>query len=64
MPIGVLLSPPATACVQGFKDIAQLRTIFEELGEVNECHLPRNKATGNSKGFAFVEFKHSSHADL
>ncbi|KAK9788864.1 hypothetical protein WJX73_005048 [Symbiochloris irregularis] len=47
----------------GFKDISLLRSIFEDQGEINECHLPRNKQTGNSKGFAFVEFMKSADAD-
>ena len=49
--------------VQGFSDISALRQLFEKFGPVNECHLPRNKQTGNSKGFAFVEFRQSIYAD-
>jgi len=51
------------AIFQGFSDISALRQLFEKFGPVNECHLPRNKQTGNSKGFAFVEFRQSIFAD-
>lgn len=50
-------------CWQGFSDTAALRLRFENFGPVTECHLPRNKQTGNSKGFAFVKFSQSIFAD-
>ncbi|DBB09979.1 hypothetical protein WJX82_004569 [Trebouxia sp. C0006] len=52
-----------TNLTPGFSDISALRQLFEKFGPVNECHLPRNKQTGNSKGFAFVEFRQSIFAD-
>ncbi len=34
---------------------AELRTLFEPFGTVQSCILVMDKATGNSKGFGFVE---------
>lgn len=34
---------------------AELRTMFEAHGTVQSCTLVMDKATGNSKGFGFVE---------
>jgi RNA recognition motif-containing protein len=33
----------------------EIREMFAEHGEVTECDLVLDKATGESKGFAFVE---------
>ena len=34
---------------------AELRTLFEPFGAVQSCTLVMDKASGNSKGFGFVE---------
>ena len=34
---------------------AELRSLFETLGTVQSCSLVMDKATGQSKGFGFVE---------
>lgn len=34
---------------------AELKTMFEAIGAVQSCHLVTDKATGDSKGFAFIE---------
>jgi len=33
----------------------ELKTLFQEYGTVQSCDLVLDKATGGSKGFAFVE---------
>jgi len=33
----------------------ELRKMFEVLGKVQSCSLVKDKETGNSKGFAFIE---------
>ena len=48
---------------QGFDDGKLLHGVFDQYGRVTECHLPRNKQTGHPKGFAFIEYKTSRHAD-
>ena len=57
-------SPFDGILTQGFNDVAGLRELFLAFGPVSECHVPTNRTTGISKGFAFVEFKSSRHADL
>ena len=37
--------------------------MFEKFGRCSEVHLPRNKQTGNPKGFGFIEYHTSRHAD-
>ena len=49
--------------LQGFDDGKLLHGVFDQYGRVTECHLPRNKQTGHPKGFAFIEYKTSRHAD-
>ena len=49
--------------MQEDKDAARIRPIFEAFGPLDEVHLPTNRATKKTKGFAFVEFKHSADAD-
>ncbi len=38
-------------------DVAQddLNTVFAEYGEVKRVHLPKDRETGRSRGFGFVE---------
>lgn len=49
--------------LQGFKDINGLKTHFQQYGAVNDCHVPKNRVTQQSKGFGFVEFAKSLYAD-
>ena len=34
---------------------AQIRALFEPFGKIDSCDLVMDKATGQSKGFGFVE---------
>ncbi len=34
---------------------AELKSLFQEFGAVQSCNLVMDKATGESKGFGFVE---------
>ena len=36
----------------------QMRSYFGQFGEVTRLRLSRNKKTGKSKHYAYVEFKH------
>ena len=54
---------PPSAPLQGYDDVSLLRDVFEKYGRCSEVHLPRNKQTGNPKGFGFIEFHTSRHAD-
>src|SRR5436305_15206615 len=38
----------------------QLRATFEEFGEVSSCTIIKDKVTGQSKGFGFLEMPESS----
>ena len=40
----------------------ELKAIFEEYGTVQSCDLVLDKATGDSKGFAFIEMPKSGEA--
>ena len=40
----------------------ELKLLFEEYGVVQSCDLVLDKATGESKGFAFVEMPKSGEA--
>jgi RNA recognition motif-containing protein len=40
----------------------EIRTLFSTHGSVTECDLVLDKATGKSKGFAFVEMPDDSEA--
>jgi len=40
----------------------EIRTLFSTHGSVTECDLVLDKATGKSKGFAFVEMPNDSEA--
>ena len=39
-----------------------LRRVFEEFGEVSSCTIIKDKMTGQSKGFAFVEMPNDAEA--
>lgn len=41
----------------------QVRTLFEQYGEVTSVKLIKDKLTGASKGFAFVEFANQDDAE-
>ncbi|MGM0567882.1 MAG: RNA recognition motif domain-containing protein [Elusimicrobiota bacterium] len=40
----------------------QLKEIFADMGEINEIIIIKDKFTGRSKGFGFIEFKDSESA--
>jgi len=40
----------------------QLRETFEEFGKVSSCTIIKDKVTGQSKGFGFLEMPESSEA--
>ena len=40
-----------------------LRRVFEKYGEVSQVSVITDRATGRSKGFAFVEMQDASEAD-
>jgi RNA recognition motif-containing protein len=41
----------------------ELRTLFSQAGEVSSVELIKDRDTGNSKGFAFVEMGNRSSAE-
>jgi RNA recognition motif-containing protein len=41
----------------------QLRQIFEEFGQVTSCTIIKDKVTGQSKGFGFLEMPERSEAE-
>ena len=41
----------------------QLRAEFEEYGQVSSCTIIKDKATGQSKGFGFLEMPERSEAE-
>ena len=42
----------------------QMRSYFSQFGVVTRLRLSRNKKTGKSKHYAFIEFKHKEVADV
>ncbi|KAK8177108.1 hypothetical protein IWX90DRAFT_420205 [Phyllosticta citrichinensis] len=42
----------------------QMRAYFSQFGEITRLRLSRNKKTGRSKHYAFIEFKHASVARI
>ena len=42
----------------------ELKALFEEYGAVQSCDLVIDKATGGSKGFAFVEMPNPGEAKV
>lgn len=40
----------------------ELRATFEEFGEVSSCTIIRDKVTGQSKGFGFLEMPEAASA--
>jgi RNA recognition motif-containing protein len=41
----------------------QLRAAFEEFGQVSSCTIVKDKVSGQSKGFGFLEMPESSGAE-
>ncbi|EOD23470.1 hypothetical protein EMIHUDRAFT_239549 [Emiliania huxleyi CCMP1516] len=41
----------------------ELTDLFSKYGEVKDCYLPKDHATGNSRGFGFVRFGSQDEAD-
>lgn len=39
-----------------------LRTVMSEFGEMNECTVSKDRATGKGRGFAFVTYVHATDA--
>ena len=37
--------------------------MFSAYGEVADCYMPRNHATGHSRGFGFVRFREEAEAE-
>jgi RNA recognition motif-containing protein len=40
----------------------QLQQVFEEFGQVSSCTIIKDKTTGQSKGFGFLEMPNDSEA--
>ena len=40
----------------------ELSDIFGKYGEVKDCYIPRDHATGQSRGFGFVRFEREDDA--
>lgn len=40
----------------------ELRDMFAEVGEVTDAFIPRDRETGRSRGFGFVEFANQEDA--
>ena len=41
-----------------------LREMFAKYGEVADCYIPRDRNTGQSRGFGFVRFRDGEPANL
>jgi RNA recognition motif-containing protein len=41
----------------------QLREAFEQFGEISDVHMPKDRDSGDFRGFAFVEFADAQSAD-
>jgi len=42
----------------------QMRSYFKQFGDIKRLRLSRNKKTGKSKNFAFIEFEHAEVAEI
>ena len=42
----------------------QMRGYFSQFGDINHLRLSRNRKTGKSKNYAFIEFKHKGVAEV
>ena len=45
------------ACSNLYRNIESLRDYFSQFGQVQECTVMRDGATGRSRGFGFLTFK-------
>ena len=43
--------------------IDEIKTIFKKFGDISNIQIPKNRETGKSRGFAFVEFDTNDAAD-
>ncbi|XP_045514619.1 RNA-binding protein 45 [Pieris brassicae] len=41
-----------------------LRKLFEEYGAIDDLHVPRDRTTGENKGYAYIKYKKTSSAAL
>lgn len=48
---------------QRYKDVRELRGIFEEFGPLADINVPINQVNNQPRGFAFAEYKRSTFAD-
>ena len=53
---------PLICCPQSLNDERMMRMVFEEFGPLLSVTIARGQQ-GYSKGFGFVEFKRSDHAE-
>ena len=49
-------------CIPAGMDEASLRALFEPSGQVADCHLVLDRATGQHRGFGFVRMAHEQGA--
>jgi len=42
---------------------SQLEDMFSKIGKVNSCEVIKNRDTGQSKGFGFIEMENDKEAD-
>eukprot|EP00906_Rhabdomonas_costata_P027991 RCo039733 len=42
---------------------AELRGLFQQFGEIEECKVVMDRTTGNSKGYGFVKFVNRNDAE-
>lgn len=55
---------PAPSPAQQFTDLEALKAAFTCYGELAHAHMPRNvNSPQYTRGFAFLQFKHSADAD-
>lgn len=48
--------------VQGQTE-GDLKEIFGAYGKIKDTHMPKIKSSGQSKGFAFIEYENSANTD-
>ncbi|EEH58476.1 uncharacterized protein MICPUCDRAFT_9129, partial [Micromonas pusilla CCMP1545] len=44
-------------------DVGRVREMFAAHGEIGDVYMPRDRTTGNSRGFAFVRFIDKNEAE-
>jgi|TARA_B100001142_G_scaffold256796_1_gene258238 hypothetical protein len=45
-------------------DVGRVREMFAAHGEIGDVYMPRDRTTGNSRGFAFVRFIDKNEAEV